>query len=297
MTHINPRSPAPATLHGVRLDPTLRAVIDEFAALRLYNPSIADYAAFARNPPSIVAMVDRARHHAAEVARFVALVQNTDRATVNLQLGQLYGLVLLNMIATVAVAIMPAPSGADRYARRQQGGAFLQTLDNPTENELRHVGEIAFGLADVHAAAITQDAIAYAARHRGAPPPASRATMHVIEEQVTLWHWLQRTPDLAGLLEDARRHAEMAAGFATSLDRDELEPRDRDELAAAHEGALLQHALALADIALSRAEVDTDLVLDAAHPEVTTRRPMHAALLIAIATGQHMREMIEAHPY
>jgi hypothetical protein len=121
--------------------------------------------------------------------------------------------------------------------------------------------------------------------------------MHVIEEQVTLWNWLQRKPYLAGLMEDARRHAEMATCFATSLDRDELEPRDRDELAAAHEGALLQHVLALARVALSQAQVDTDLVLDAADPEVTTRRPMHAALLIAIATGQHMREMIKAHPY
>lgn len=297
MTHINPRSPAPATLHGVRLDPTLRAIIDEFAALWLYNPSIADYADFARNPPSIVAMVDRARHHAAEVARFIALVQNTDRATVNLQLGQLYGLVLLNMIATVAVAIMPAMTGADRYARRQQGGAFLATLDSPTENELRHLGEIAFGLADVDAAAITNDAIAYAARHHGAPPPASRATMHVIEEQATLRHWLQRKPDLAGLMEDARRHAEIATCCAASLDQDDLEPRDRDEIADAHEGALLQHVLALAGIALSQTEVDTDLVLDAAHPAVMTRRPTHAALLVAIATGQHMREMIAAHPY
>lgn len=297
MTHTNPRNLAPASLHGLRFDPTLRAVVDEFAALRLHDPSITDYATFARNPPSTVTIVDRARHHAEEAARFFALVQNTDRATVDLNLGQLYGLVQLNLIATVAVAIMPAHTGADRYARRQQGGAFLATLDDPTENELRHLGDIAYGLQDLDAASITQDAIAYASRHHGAPPPASQATMHVIEEQVTLRQWLHRTPDLPGLLEDARHHADMATCCTASLERDPLAPHDRDELAAAHEGALLQHVLALAAIALSQVHIDTTLVLDAADPAVTARPPVHAALLIAIAAGQHFRAMIAAHPY
>lgn len=298
MTNSNPRgSLRPASLRGLRLDPTVRTVIDELAALRLHQPGIADYADFARNPPSVVAMVDRARHHAAEVARLIALVQNTDRAAVHLQLSGLYALALLNAIATVAVALMPARTGADRHARRQQGAAFVATLDDPEENELRHAGAIAFGRNGVDAAVIAQDAIAFAGRGHGAPPQPSRATLHVIEEQATLHHWLQQTADLPALLGEARRHAEMASRFEMSLDHDELGPRDRDETAAACEGALLQHAIVLAQIALSQAEVDTDLVLDAAHATVTNRPQLQAGLLIAIAMGQHLRTMIAANPF
>lgn len=298
MTNSNRRDSArPSTLHGLRLDPTLRAVIDEIAALRLYEASVRDYAHFYRNPPSVVAIVDRARHHAAEVARFIALVQNSARATVHLHLSQIYALALLNAIGTVAVALMPAKTGADRYARRQQGAAFMATLEDPGENELRHLGELAFGLTHVDAAAITQDAIAFAARGHGTPPQPSRATLHVIEEEATLHHWLQRKIQLPVLLDEARRHAEMASRFARALDEDELDPRERDENAAAFEGALLQHVLVLAEIALSQADVDTDLVLGAAHAAVATRPPAQAAVLIAIATGQHMRAMMAANPY
>ncbi|MCU4178628.1 hypothetical protein [Bosea sp. BH3] len=297
MTNSNPREPAPpASLRGLLLDPTVRAVIDELAALRLHQPGIADYAHFARNPPSVVAMVDRARHHAAEVARLIALVQNTDRAAVHLQLSGLYALALLNATATAAVALMPARTGADRHARRQHGAAFLAALDNPEENELRHAGAIAFGRNGVDAAVIAQDAIAFAGRGRGAPPQPSRATLHVIEEQATLHHWLKQTVDLTTLLDEARRHAKMASRLAMSLDQDELSSRDRDAIAAAFEGALLQHAIVLAQIALSQAEVDTDLVLDAAHTTVTNRPQLQAGLLIAIAMGQNLRTMIAANP-
>ena len=142
-----------------------------------------------------------------------------------------------------------------------------------------------------------KDAIAFAARGHGTPPQPSRATLHVIEEEATLRHWLQRKIQLPVLLDEARRHAEMASRFASALDEEELEPRDRDEIAAAYEGALLQHVLVLAQIALSQDDVDTDLVLGAAHASVARRPPAQAAVLIAIATGQHLRAMIAANPY
>lgn len=297
MTNAHPGEPSrKAACHGRSPGPTRRRVIDEFAALRLHRLTTADYARFARNPPSIAAIVERARHHANEVARFVTLTENNPGG-VRLQLVQLYALTILNAFATVAVALMPARTGADRHARRQQGAAFIQSLEDPADNELRDVAIIAFCLEDNDAALITNDAIAFATADWKAVARSGAATTHILEEHAGLGEWLRRNADVAALLGEAKRHGDAADRLANALEEAELGPRERDELIAAQEGALLQHLLALADLALSRAEVDTDLILDAAHPSVMERAQMNATLLIAIAVGQHHRTMIAAHPY
>ncbi len=296
MTQSHPRASAPESLATLKLDPTLRAAIDEIAALRLHQPGVADYAAFIRNPPSVADMVARGRIHAAEVQRFVTLADGSPPGVITFNLPQLYALVLLNTTATVAVALMPARDGADRHARRQQGTAFIQSLDNPEDNDLRYLAETAFGLKGRDASQITQDAIAFAARGHGEEPASSRATVHTIEEHVTLRVWLKRQTDIAALLEEAQAHAVMADRFAASLDQDELHPQERDQIAAAHEGALLQHVLALADLALASVAIDTDLIFDAAHATVATRAQLQAGLLIAIAVGKHYRAMLAANP-
>ncbi|MBX9875586.1 MAG: hypothetical protein K2X84_12060 [Beijerinckiaceae bacterium] len=296
MTYSQPGATATETLATLPFDPTLRHVIDEIAALRLHQPSVSAYADFIRNRPSVADMVERARLHADQVARFVALAQVSPPGQVSQHLGQLYALVLLNTTATVAVALMPATSGADRHARRQQGAAFIQSLDNPDDNELRHVGEIAFGLKDHDAHTVAQDAIAFAGRGHGEASPTSHATIHRIEDHVTLRGWLKRKADAGLLLAEARQHAVWAERFARSIDEDELHPQDRDEIAAAREGALLQHVLALAALALSPVQVDTDRIFEAAHASVATRARLQAGLIIAIAAGQHYRAMLAAHP-
>ncbi|HEV2510370.1 hypothetical protein [Bosea sp. (in: a-proteobacteria)] len=297
MTNTHPRQPLrPAAYRGLSIDRIEHRVIDEFAALRLHRPSSADYAAFVRNPPSIAAIVDRARHHANQVARFVALTDDSPEG-VRLQLAQLYALTILNAIATVAAALLPAGTGADRHARRQQGAAFIQSLEDPADNELRDVAVIAFGLDDNDAVRVTSDAIAHASADWKAVARAGSATTHILEERSGLGEWLRRTRDVAALLSEVRRHGDAANRFAIVLAEDELSPRERDEMMAAQEGALLQHLVSLADLALSRAEVDTDLLLGAAHPSVMERAQMNATLLIAIAVGQHHRTMIAAHPY
>jgi hypothetical protein len=296
MTSPQPGAAATDSLATLKLDSTLRPAIDEIAALRLDQPRCAGYAAFIRNPASVADMVERARIHADQVARFVALAQVSPPGAVSQHLASLYALVQLNTIATVAVALMPATTGADRHARRQQGRAFIESLENPQDNELRHVGEIAFGLTGGDAQAIAQDAIAFAGRGHGEAVTASRATAHRIEEQATLRHWLKREIDADQLLAEARHHAVMAERFALSLDQDELHPEDRDEVVAAREGALLQHALTLAALALSPVAIRSDLILHAAHASIATRPQFHAGLLIAIAAGQHCRRMLAAHP-
>lgn len=296
MTFSQPGATATATLATLPFDPTLRPVIDEIAALRLHQPSVSAYANFIRNRASVADMVERARLHADQVARFVALAQVSPPGQVSQHLGQLYALVLLNTTATVAVALMPATTGADRHARRQQGAAFIQSLDNPEDNELRHVGEIAFGLKDRDAHTLAQDAIAFAGRGHGEAPTSSYATLHRIEEHVALRSWLKRKTDTGVLLAEARQHAVWAERFALSLDQDELHPEDRDEITAAREGALLQHVLALAALALSPVAVDTDQIFEAAHASVATRVPLQAGLIIAVAAGRHYRAMLGAHP-
>lgn len=296
MTRSHPRAPAPESLATLQLDPTLRATIDEIAALRLHGPSIADYAAFIRKPPNVAGIVERARLHGDQVKRFVTLADGSPPGVITFNLPQLYALVLLNTTATVAVALMPARDGADRHARRQQGQAFIQSLENPEENDLRHLAEIAFRLNERDASQITQDAIAFAGRGHGEAQTSSRATLHTIEENVTLRVWLKRQTDIPALLKEARHHAMMADRFAVYFDQDELHPQERDEIAAAREGALLQHVLALAEIALASVPVDTDLIFEVAHASVATRAQLQAGLLIAIAVGQHYRAMLAANP-
>ncbi len=296
MTHSHPRDPAPPeTLHGLRLDPSVRYVTDELAALHIYDPSDADYATFFRDPPLVASVVDRARHHASQVQRFLALLNNSAHTIAPSQLSQLYALTLLNGIATVAAALIPARAGADRHAQRQQGAAFLGTLEDGKNNELYDVGEIAFGLHGIDAAVIAQDAIAFAARGHGEPSPTSRATLHVLEEHATLSCWLRRKTNIPGLFVEADNHAQMANRFAKALDEDEFSPRARDAMIAAREGALLQNAIVLAEIALSTADVDTDAIFETAHESLDRRVQAKAALLIAIAMGKHMRAMMAAH--
>lgn len=296
MTQSHPRAPAPESLATLPLDPILRAAVDEIAALRLHRPGIADYAAFIHKPPNVADIVERARLHGDQVKRFVALADGSPPGVITFNLPQLYALVLLNTTATVAVALMPARNGADRHARRQQGAAFVQSLDNPEENDLRYLAEIAFGLKGRDASQITQDAIAFAGRGHGEEPAPSRATFHTIEEHMTLRVWLKRQTNIPALLEEARHHGVMADRFAVSLDQDQLHPQERDEIAAAREGALLQHVLALAELALASVAVDTDLIFEAAHASVATQAQLQAGLLIAIAVGQHYRAMLAANP-
>ena len=297
MNNAHPRDPSrPAAGHGGTINPPSRTVVDEFAALRLHSPGMADYASFAHNPPSTAAMVSRARHHAEEVARFVAMAQlNPENA--RLHLAQLYALALLNAIATIAVALIPARTGADRHARRQHGVAFVQSLEQPQDAELRDVAAIAFGLREADPVTVSNDAIAFAAPARKALPTVDRATTHLIEDHLTLYRWLSHEPDVTVLIAAAKRHSEMANRFAASLDEGELSPAERDLTMAAQEGAMLQHLLALADLALSRQEVDTDLILGAAHPEVMARAQLNAVLFIAIAAGRHHRTMVATIPY
>lgn len=293
MTANQPRQPAhAASLHGLVIDRTERPVIDELAALRLHNPSDADYATFFKSPPSIAAIAVRARHHAEQAARFVEMVQNTNEATFKSHVGQLFSVVILNNIANIAVALLPSHTGVDRHAKREQGYAVLGTLDDPHDNPLRSIGQIAFGLRRIDPVQVAHDAIAFAAASGRAPGEPGRATVHTLEEQVTLNAWLAREIDADALMEESRRHVMAAVRFARSLRDDDLGPADYEAKSAAQEGAMLQHLIAFARIALAPHVQDARALLRPACDLMLARPQARAALELAMAMGDHLRSMI-----
>ena len=292
MTAHQPRQPeVAASLHGLVIDRTERPVVDELAALRLQDPSDADYAAFLKNTPSIAAIAVRAQHHAEETARFVAMVQNTDEATFRSHVGQLFSVVILNNIANIAVALLPARTAVDRHAKREQGYAVLGTLDGPHDNPLRSFGQIAFGLRRVDPVQVAHDAIAYAAASDRAPEEPGRATVHSLEEQATLNAWLARGIDADAVMDEALRHVRAATRFARSLRDDDLGPAEYEATIAAQEGAILQHLIALARIALAPQVRDARARLQSACDEMTARPQARATLELAMAMGDHLRSM------
>lgn len=296
MTNAHPRQPLhAASLNGLVVDNTERLVIDELTALRLHDPSIADYAALIRNPPAIGAITARAKYHADQSARFVELVSNSDQKAFGAHVGQLVALALLNNMATIAVALLPALTGPDRHAKREQGHAFIDSLDRPQDNPLRETAKLAFGMHKVDAAEIANDAIAFAAAGR-APAAAGRATLHDLEEQATLRGWLGREIDIDGLQQEARRHAQVAIRLTRSLRDDELGHADHDLTLAAREGAILQHAIALAGLAISpRVPGARDLV-QRITDEMTSRPQVRGALELAMEMGDHLRQLAASYP-
>lgn len=287
---------APATLRDLRIDRTLRPVIDELAAVTLSAPTLRDYAGFFSHPPAIVAMTTRAFQHAQEHERFIALTDGSDPDIFFRHVGQLHAVVRLNSVASIAVALIPARSGADRHARREQGHAMLRRLEEPKNNELHEVIEIAFELGDIDADEVTSDILSYITHLLGTATE-SPATIHRLEERDTLRAYLETHPDIDALVQDAQHHGEMADHFRKELRRRDLSPEDRGLTGAAAEGATLQQRIALARLALATHLPDRDDALDHVYAAINESPPQVAAtLLLAIAVGDRLRDMAVAHP-
>ncbi|WP_324131952.1 hypothetical protein [Bosea sp. (in: a-proteobacteria)] len=290
------RERAPATLRDLRIDRTLRPVIDELAAVTLNAPTLRDYAGFFSHLPAIVAMTTRAFQHAQEHERFIALTDGSDPDIFFRHVGQLHAVVRLNSVASIAVALIPARSGADRHARREQGHAMLRRLEEPETNELREVIEITFELGDIDADEVTSDILSYITRLLGTSTE-SRATVHRLEERDTLLHYLETQPDIGALVQDALHHGEMADCFRKSLRRRDLSPEDRRLTGAAADGATLQQRIALARLALATHLPDCDAALDHVYAAINESPPQVAAtLILAISVGDRLRDMAAAHP-
>jgi hypothetical protein len=290
------RRRAPALLRNLKVDSTLRPVLDELAAVTLSAPTLRDYAGFFSHPPAIVAMTTRAFQHAQEHERFIALASGGDPDIFFRHIGQLHAVVRLNSVASIAVALIPVRSGADRHARREQGHAMLRRLEEPKTNQLREVIEIAFELGDIDADEVTSDIFSYITRMLETATE-STATVHRLEERDTLRAYLETQPNIDALVQEAQQHGEMADRFRKSLRRRDLSPEDRGLTGAAADGAALQQHIALARLALATHLPDRDDTLDHVYAAINKAPPQVAAtLILAISIGDRLRDMAAAHP-
>lgn len=297
MTKI-PRRPADtsSTLRDLRVARIQRPVVDELTAITLKALTIDDYAQFHTTPPLIVAMTTRSFHHWQQQERFVSLVDPKDPATFSRHIGQLHAVVRLSSVASIAVALTPALAGADRHAQREEGHAMLRRLEDPETNELRNVIEIAFEIESVDAKKVTADAIEYISRLSSEwQGPAS---LHELEEQAALRAYLEAAPNVDELIDAARAHADMARRFRQDLRRINLPPNARERTFAAAEGALHQRWIGLARLALAQILPDREAALDHVYVAINEApQKIAAALILAIAVGDRLRQMVAAHPW
>ena len=290
-------SQASATLSALRIDNTPRRVVDELEALALYKPTSADYERFVQTLPSAIALTRRAKHHADEAVRFVRLVQESQRDEFNDNALQLFAIARLNVVGSLAVALITPRSGADRHARREQGHAVLGTLEDGEKNELYPVAKIAFGLDVADAAEIASDAIAYAGRRQDAAVRDSGATTHTIEERAALAQYLLSQPDAATLVVQALGHEAMEERLKATLDHDDLGPGEHDRIEAARFGAHFQMIIAIARLRLTHPQIDLDAYPALRDAVAKASRQERAMLILAEEQGKHLANMMAAHPF
>ncbi|TAJ33793.1 hypothetical protein [Bosea sp. (in: a-proteobacteria)] len=298
MTIQQPRGPNTAlTLSSLTIDDRPGLVVDELEALAFHEPTRADYAAFAANLPAIPALTRRTKHHADQAVRFITLVGASSREQFNNHALQLFAVARLNVVGSLAVALVPARTAADRHAKREQCHAVLGALEDGVENELYEVARIAFGLDRADAAEIASDAIAYAGRKADDAARESGATTHGIEQRAALAQYLIGQPDAGTLLKQALRHREMEERFAVSLNGDDLGPEEHDRTEAARFGAHLQMIIALARLRLTNPEIDPGKQPSLKKAVAEASAPEQAALLLALEQGRHLEAMMAKHPF
>lgn len=292
-----PRRPANAssTLRDLRVARIQRPVVDELTAITLKAPTIEDYAQFHTTPPHIVAMTTRSFHHWQQQERFISLLDPKDPAAFSRNIGQLHAVVRLSSVASIAVALTPALTGADRHAQREEGHAMLRRLEDPETNELRDVIEIAFEIESVDAEKVTADVIEYISRLSA--EWQGLASLQELEEQAALRAYVDAAPNVDELIDAAQVHANMARRFRQELRRRDLPPDMRELTGAAAEGALRQQWIALARLALAQILPDREAALDHVYEAINEApQKIAAALLLAIAVGDRLRDMVAAHP-
>jgi hypothetical protein len=293
--HHDPAS-RPPSLRDISIDLKTRPVIDELDAMRLPQATLSDYAGFAATPISIVAMTRRAAHHAGQIKRFLALINPKDPVSMLLHLDQIQALLRLNGAAVIAISLMPAHSGADRHAKRQQGHAVLEALSEPARDSLRNVISTAFGLIGSDSAEIADDVISYASPMAEEKEPGG-ATVHRLGEGASLKSYCDRPPEIAALGQQAQRHGAMAKKFGEKLATRRLSRQEREFFSAATAGARLQQHIALAALALSPALPAAGSALAPVNDGIGEAEAQQAAALaLAIAIGHRQRGNAVSHP-
>ncbi|MCP4560763.1 MAG: hypothetical protein GY837_09580 [Bosea sp.] len=276
-------------------------MIGELAALSLTNPSDSNYAGFIRDSPSLVAMAARCTQRTSELERFIELAQMSAPYLVRNHVATPHALAILNEEATLALALLPARTPADRHAQREHGFALLravQELDDPT---LEPNARAAFGietLSATTAGAVATNALAHAlSRYRELASAQSAATVHHVEDAASLRAFVVQVPDFEALYRDVEVHARAAARLSAMLVDDDLGRQQHDDIAMALQGAQLQTRIALLRIAVAPAHTETERWSRLAGDVIPHPAPQLAATLtLARKMRVSLRDMLAAHP-
>lgn len=300
MKTASPHSDA-ISLHHIAFDDTARPVIGELAALRLGDPSDRDYAQSIRNSPSLVAIAARCTKRTQELERFITLAEASALYLVKEHIATPQAIAILQEEATLALAVLPARTAADKHARREHGWALIRAVQELDDKTLEPIARVAFGvepLSSKAAGAIATNALAHAvASYREATPSESVASVGRLEDAASLRAYVAAGPDLEALYRDVDAHARAAERLATMLRDQDLAHQDHEKTAMALEGATLQVRIALLRIGMAASLTDVERwsrAVDDAVPHPTAR--LAATFQLARNMGEALRDMLAAHP-
>ncbi|KQK28811.1 hypothetical protein ARD30_20335 [Bosea thiooxidans] len=283
----------PASLSDLAYDDGAPEVIDDLAALQLVNPTVKDYANFARNLPCLVQIAERAFFYANQNRRFFELAVATPSEVIAADVASVHANVLLHNAAVIAVAVIPALRPSDRHARRQVGHAFLERVDDD-DSVVRKDVRTAFGLDEGDAANLSADALAFAAARARTIADHGLGQLHRLEHRAALRSFLSQPADLDALDRTIQRHQRAVENIAVALEAAELSPEDCQVLEAARAGATLQYWVAVARFALSHDHQDRGLSY-LLHGPIAPTAQLYSAIEIADEIGRSSRKMIREH--
>ncbi|PTM39454.1 hypothetical protein [Bosea sp. 124] len=292
---------SPLSLHHIAFDDTIHAVIGELAAVSLTNPTDSDYAGFIRNSPSLVAIAARCAQRTSELERFIELAQVSAPFLVRQHVATPHAFAILNEEATLALALLPARTAADRHAQREHGFALLRALQELDDPTLEPIARAAFGIETLSVATagdVATNALAHAvSRFRELAAARSLATVHRVEDAASLRAFLLQVPDFEALYRDVERHARAAARLAAMLIEGDLARQQHDDIAMALKGAQLQARIALLRIAVAPVQNQFEPWSRLANEVIPHPTPgLTAILSLATKMGESLRDMLAAHP-
>lgn len=292
---------SPISLHHIAFDDSIRPFIGELAAVSIMNPTDRDYAGFIRNSPSLVAIAARCTQRTSELERFIELAQVSAPFLVRKHVATPHALAILNEEATLALALLPARTAADRHAQREHGFALLRAVQELDDPALEPLARAAFGietLSATTAGAVATNALAHAvSRYRELASAQSAATIDRVEDAASLRNFVVQVPDFEALYRDVEVHARAATRLAAMLVEGDLARQQHDDIAMALEGAQLQTRIALLRIAVAPAHAEIERWSRLTGEIIPHPAPRIAAILtLAGKMGESLRDMLAAHP-
>ena len=237
------------SLADIELELPLRRVTDDLTAftdrLSLSAGAEKSYASFAAETFEVGEIAERAIGHGVEITRFLALAGTSERAQVVYYLDMLVGLSVLNVAATITVALAPPRLPVDFAARRRVLGDVIAAVGG--DAGFAELARKAFAHGDLGGPADVETVFHAATVPALDDARDDRPTVLGLEQGLSLMAFLREQTSPAILVERAALQLDDADRFAQAVQEDaELDRERLDRLQRACHGANL---LAAADLA------------------------------------------------